>query len=89
MQHPRYSSEEIVRRGQQLYDEHIRAEVEPEHTGKFLVVDIETGEYEIDRESLPAFQRALAKHPGAALFLVRIGYPTAVRLGGKFRSVPS
>jgi hypothetical protein len=83
MSHPRYTSEEIVRRGQEIYEEQIRAEVEAEHTGKFLVVDIETGMYEIDASELVAFDRVLAKHPDAALYLLRIGHDTAYRIGGK------
>jgi len=35
MPHPRYSSAEIVQRGQGLYDQHIRAHVEANHPGKF------------------------------------------------------
>jgi hypothetical protein len=79
--HPRYPSAEIVRRGQALYDEQIREKVEAANKGKFLVVNIETGEYQIDTDSYAAYERAASRHPGAALYLLRIGYPAAVRLG--------
>lgn len=39
--HARYASHEIVRRGQALYDQQIRAKVEGSHKGEFLVLDIE------------------------------------------------
>jgi hypothetical protein len=81
MAHPRYSSDEIVERGQALYDQQIRDKVEPQHNGKFLVLDIETGEYEVDADSLAALERATAKHPDPALYLLRVGFPTAVTLG--------
>lgn len=80
--HPRYSSDEIVRRGQALYEERIHAAVEPGHEGKFLVVDIETGEYEIDADDLAALQRARSKNPDAALYIVRVGHRAAYRIGG-------
>jgi hypothetical protein len=83
MPHSRYTSEEIVQRGQEIYEEQIRAEVEAKHTGKFLVVDIETGLYEIDSSELAAFDRARAKHPDAAFYLLRVGHDTAYRVGGK------
>jgi hypothetical protein len=83
MAHARYTSEEIVQHGQEIYEKQIRTEVEAEHTCKFLVVDIETGMYEIDTSELAAFDRARAKHPDAALYLLRIGYDTAYRIGGK------
>jgi hypothetical protein len=82
MSHPRYSSDEIARRGQALYDQDIRVQVEAAHRGKFLVLDIETGEYELDESELAALQRAKAKNPGAALYILRIGYSAAYRLGG-------
>ena len=82
MPHPRYSSEEIVRRGQALYEQQIRSTVEIAHKGEFLVLDVETGEYEIDASEIAALKRARAKNPGAALYILRVGrYPTAYRLG--------
>jgi hypothetical protein len=83
MGHPRFSTEEIGRRGQELYDQQIRPRVEKaENLGKILVVDIETGDYEIDEDHWQATHRALLKHPDAALYSVRIGYPTLAEIGG-------
>ena len=84
MPHPRYTSEQIVERGQALYDQRIRSQIEPKHKGKFLALDIETGDYEMDEDSRVAFERTAAKHPDAALYLLRVGFPTAVKLGGRF-----
>ncbi|MBM4258376.1 MAG: hypothetical protein FJ147_21070 [Deltaproteobacteria bacterium] len=82
MPHPRYSSHEIAERGRKLFDEQLCAQVTPGNIGKFLVIDIETGEYEIDSEELAALKRGQAKHPEAALYMVRIGSRTAYQLGG-------
>lgn len=82
MPHPRYSSLEIVRRGQALYEQQLRAQVAADNAGKFLVLDIETGEYEIDADERAALKRAKAKRLDAPLYLLRIGSPTAYRLGG-------
>jgi hypothetical protein len=79
-----YSREEIVRRGEALYNERIRVQVEADHKGKFLVVDVETGDYEIDTDELAALHRARAKRQDAPLYLLRIGRPTAYKLGGRF-----
>ena len=85
MSHPRYTSDEIVHRGQVLSDQQIRRQVEASHKGKFLVLDIETGEYEIDADELAALKRAKAKNPDAALYILRVGYSTAYRVGGQGR----
>jgi hypothetical protein len=50
-----------------------------------LVIDVETGAYEIDDDDIAAVHRALAKHPGAALWALRIGYDTMHTLGGSLK----
>ncbi len=85
MPHPRYSSHEIAERGRKLHDEQLCAKVTPGNTGKFLVVDVETGEYEIDQDELTALKRVKAKRPDAPRYLLRIGHHGAYRLGGSIR----
>lgn len=89
MRQTRYTREEVVRRGKALYEQQIRARVEGEHAGKFLAVDVETGDYEIDTDELTALRRAKRRNPEAALYLLRIGHRTAYRLGGPFRVRPA
>ena len=81
MPHLNYSKDEIVERGQAIYDREIRDKLDPSARGKFLALDVETGEYEIDADGREALKRAQAKHPDAALYLLRVGQPTAFRLG--------
>ena len=83
MPHPRLSDAEIDRRGQEVYEQDIRGKVETaENIGKQIVIDVETGEYEIDSDGLAASRRLLVKHPEAALFGARIGYDAVYTLGG-------
>lgn len=89
MPHPRYSSSEIAERGQALYDRAIRDRLDASTRGKFLALDIDTGDYEIDADERSALKRALAKHPDAALYLLRIGHSTAYRLGRKAVAPPA
>lgn len=84
MPHPRFSSEEIGRRGQELYDQKLRKELEEGNRGRYLVIDVETGDYALGDDTLELSHRLHAKHPGAALFAMRIGYPATVRMGGRF-----
>ncbi len=72
---------DIAARGQALYERAIRQHVEPQHIGKFLVLDVDTGEYEIDADDLPASDRLLERVPNALLFGIRIGSATAYKLG--------
>ena len=84
----RYTSEEVAARGKAIYEQQIRAKVEPEHIGKFLVVDVETGEYELDEDDVAAMKRAAAKHPADVLYGMRVGYRTMGRIGTRRGRAP-
>lgn len=79
-----YTREEIAERGEEIYAREIKERVEPEEKGKFVVIDIETGEYEIDESDLAATKRALAKRAVAVLYHIRVGHRAATKLGGRF-----
>jgi hypothetical protein len=84
MPHPRYTSEQIARQGEEIYDRRLRATLEPENRGEFLVIDIETGDYELDADEVEAVRRAMARHPEGARYIKRVGYATAHRIGRSF-----
>jgi hypothetical protein len=82
MPYARYLPREVESRGEEIYEQQIREQVELGNKGKFVVIDIETGEFEVDEDDLQATKRMLAKRPEAVLYGLRIGYPTAYNLGG-------
>ena len=83
MPHPRLSSEEIDRRGEELYERQIRALVEtPENIGKIVSIDVETGDYAVADDPIKAGDLVLARHPNAAMYAARIGYDAVYSLGG-------
>jgi hypothetical protein len=81
MPYPQYTPEEAAQRGEVIYELRIRARVEPTHRGQFVVIDIDTGDYELDVDDLAATKRALSKRPGAVLYGLCIGSPATYRLG--------
>lgn len=74
-------TEDLATRGRRLYEGSIRDKVPQGNEGKFLALDVDTGEYELDAEAILALRRAQAKRPDAALYLVRIGQKSAYHLG--------
>ena len=61
----------------------IRAQLPPSDKGKFLVLDLATGDYEIDKESIRAEVHLRDRQPDAKhVFEFRIGYQL------KFRQTP-
>jgi len=76
--------EELARRGQDYYDRVLRAEIEPEHKGEFLVLEVESGEYELDADETAALNRAMERHPDRLFYVLRVGSRTAHRIGARF-----
>lgn len=73
MSHSRVPEEEIIPRGRDIYERDIRSRLGPEHQGKFVVIDVETGDYEVSDDDGEAFGRAEEKHPVAVFFVLRVG----------------
>ena len=82
MPRPEMQTAEVGRLGDEIYERDIRAVVEPQYVGKFLVLDVLSGDYEIDNDDYEADRRSEAKHPDGVRYLIRIGYPAAFSFGG-------
>jgi len=53
-----------------------------ENIGKMLIIDFESGDYEVDATRLKASRKLSAKHPHSRLFGLRMGYNVAVSFRG-------
>ena len=78
---PRYSKEEFARRGDEMYERVVQPQLQESDKGKFVAVDIETGEYELDSKDVFASRRLRMRVPTAQVWLVRVGYRYAHRFG--------
>ncbi len=78
------SPSDIASRGEALYEQSLKRQVEPQHIGQFLVIDVETGDYEIGSDYILPTERLLAQRPGASLYALRIGYRSVGRIGGRY-----
>ena len=77
----KYSRDEVCDRGAAIYAAQIKDRVEPQENGKFIVIDIESGDYEIAAEMLDAEDRLLARRPAAIGYGGRVGYESAYKRG--------
>ena len=71
--------EKLIARGKELYQTKIRHLVEPQEKGKFLALDVATGDYAFAQSLGVATQELLERKPEAIIHSVRIGYPTVYR----------
>jgi hypothetical protein len=78
---------EIAARGERVYQEKLRAELEPAYNGKIAVINVETGEYELDADHVTALERARERWPEGLFFSKRVGFETMGRIGGRIRRI--
>jgi hypothetical protein len=82
------SHEDVGQIADRLYENSIRQKVESaENIGKMVIIDIETGDYEVDKNGLQAAKRLNAKHENTRLFGIRIGYNVSASFGGVMERV--
>lgn len=81
-----WSPGEIARLGDEIYERDLRSLLETdENIGKFVVIDVLTGGYEIDADHLTASRRARIRFPNGRRYALRVGYPAAGTVGGSLR----
>ena len=59
----RYSKEEFARRGDALVESKVRPNLTSADADKFVAIDIETGEYELDKNEMKAADRLRKRVP--------------------------
>ena len=72
---------ELARLGSEIFERRVRPALRPEDDGKFVAIDVRTGEFEIDADDYAAVSRLRARVPTADVWLARAGSPTTYRIG--------
>ena len=74
--HPGAFARDVAARGKAIYEEKVRPHVDEEgDCGKYVIIDIFSGDYEIDSTNSGGTWRLVDRHPGAITYKLRIGYP--------------
>ena len=73
--------DELASLGGEIYDRQVRPVLRPEDNGRFVAIDVETGDHEIDEDDYAAVARLRARKPAADVWLMCAGYPTTYRIG--------
>lgn len=69
---PTANVQEIIRKGNEIYDK-LKAELEPTHNGKYVIIEIDSGEYFVGDTRDEATIKAKQKFPDKIMFIRRIG----------------
>jgi len=80
--------EEIARRGDEIYEHHLRAELETSQRNRIVAIDIHTGDHAIADNALEAARSLRTQQPNAEIWLIRIGERALHRIGAGRKSLP-
>lgn len=78
----RYSQEEFARRGDALVETKVRPCLTAADDDKFVAIDIETGEYELDQNEMTAVDRLRKRLSDPQIWLVHVTLGYLHRFGG-------
>ena len=85
---PRMPRKEVIRLGKEIYKRDILPQVEDDHFGEYVAIDVETGDWEISETEMDAVDRLRERRPAAIDVLVeRVGFRAARSFGGSSRSL--
>ena len=75
--------DEIARLGDEIYERDIRPQVEADHDGEIVSIDVDSGSWAIGDNILEAVDRLRAQRPEAIdVWSLRVGYRAAHKFGG-------
>jgi hypothetical protein len=80
LQYPQYAPGEVSRLAREIYERDIKANVEAEHRGKYLVIDILMGAYEMGEDDVLVSKRAAERFPNGVRYGMRVGYAASGRI---------
>ncbi len=76
--------EETTRLGRAIYERDIKAQVESNHHGEYVAIDIDSGAWAMSDDALSAADSLRAQHPEAVdVFLLRVGHRALHHFGGR------
>ncbi len=81
---PPLSPQEVTALGEEWYERYFKPQMEAENIGKFLVVNVDTGDYKIGQDYIQPTEQLLAERPNAVLYALRVGYRSLGRIGGRY-----
>src|SRR5271156_4150804 len=82
------SSQYMAERGEAIYDQKYRAELEQKAHGKFVAINVATGDAALADTGEEALRAALEKDPAGFFHLVRVGHRAAFDAGWYLSCAP-
>ena len=68
---PTRPKEEIARLGDEIYERDIRREVEADHHGEVVAIDVDSGDYAVAKNVVTAWERLVSRRPDGGFWFVQ------------------
>ena len=68
------SPKEVAKKGEEIYNTKLKSALEPKEKGKFVAIDVISGEYFLGDSILEALEKAQAKYPDRIFHTIKVGY---------------
>jgi hypothetical protein len=78
---PRRTLDELSALGNRIFDQQVRPMLRSDDDGRFVAIDVDSGEFEIDSDDYTAVARLRSRKPLADVWLIRAGSPATCRIG--------
>lgn len=65
--------DELTRRGEETYFNDLKDKLEKSNNGEFVVIEVESKDYFVDKDLMVALEKAKAKYKDKLFFIVQIG----------------
>lgn len=75
--------QKIAEEGAKIY-QRIKVKYEPQHNGKFLAIDIDSGKEYLGNTSAEAVELARQHHPDKVFYVMKIGFDTVETIAHSF-----
>lgn len=72
--------EQLAREATVILDRDVAPALRPEDDGKFIAIDVASGDYELDQHDYAAIARLRTRRPNADVWLGRVGQPAAYHI---------
>ncbi len=80
---PSRPKEETARLGDGIYEREIRQQVEADHHGQVVAIDVDSGSWAVGEDEIAAVDRLWTKYPQADdIWCVRVGHRALYSFGG-------
>ena len=78
---PLLTPKQVAEKGEQLYQEKLKPILEPKENGRFVTIEVNSGEFFLGDSLLEALQRARQKYPDRLFHTIKVGAEGVFKMG--------